>query len=78
MSKPIISTIIAKHGLKPGDAMRTLDGDVIDRSRVIGDHMVVYPDGEGYLMVSENVILDTQHQQFLSAAMMEQLRAYAG
>lgn len=78
MSKCVIAAIVAKHDLKPGDTMRTLDGDMIARSRVISERSVIYPDGEGYLLISENVILGEETHQFLSAAMLEQLRSYGG
>jgi len=78
MPKSVIAHIIATQNLSPGDAMRTLDGDVIPSSRVLSRTMIVYADGDVHTLVSQNVLTGEETTQTLSADAMEQLRSYEG
>ena len=76
MADPVITRIVEQHGLKPGDPMRTIHGDVIEGSRVIGGSMVVYPQDDHHLLVSESVLTGEETRLILTTDMLSQLRQY--
>lgn len=77
MPDSVISRIIRQHDLKPGDAMRTIHGDAIIGSRVIGGSMVVYPQDDHHLLISESVLTSEETRVILTPDMVAQLGAYA-
>lgn len=79
MPKSHISSIVRKHGLKPGDTMRNVHGEEIADSCVIDGYTIIHrEDGErgGYRIISENPLLGDETQQFFTADAMAILKAY--
>jgi hypothetical protein len=77
MPDSVITRIIRDNSLKPGDVMRTIHGDEITGSRVIGGSMVVYPQDDHHLLVSESVLTGEETRIILTPDMLSQLGAYA-
>lgn len=77
MPDSVITRIVREHGLKPGDAMRTIHGDEIAGSRVIGVSMVVYPQDDHHLLVSESVLTGEETRVILTPDMLAQLGTYS-
>ena len=81
MAQSQINRIVTEHGIKPGEPMRNVHGEVIEGSCVLSPYMFIHredgPTG-GYRLISENALLGDQHQEWISADTLAALRGYAG
>lgn len=77
MSKSVISEIVERHGLKPGQPMRNVNGDDIPGSAVLSRYMVIHRDDNGYRLISENPLLGSQTDQWISKETLAALAGFA-
>jgi hypothetical protein len=76
MDENIIAQIIQKHGLKPGDRMRNVNGGEIANSLVMSDYNVLIENGDRYELHNINVITGKETIITFTPAEVETLRKF--
>lgn len=66
MSKSHINEIITKNGLRLGDAMLNIQGELIPDSTILSKYSVLVRRDDGYDLLLENPLHGTQSQHWFS------------